>query len=624
MLNIARKQEHLWELAKGDPSHRFKRLHRIVCDELWLTEAWQQIRNNSGSKTAGVDGQTKTQVEETLIKQLAAKLQQGEYRPRPVRRVYIPKSNGKKRPLGIPTIQDRIVQSALKMLLEPIFEADFSNSSHGFRREKSCISALRDAAMRAKRSTWWIEGDIEGCFDNIHHGRLMTLLRRRIRDEKLLSLIYSFLKAGYLARWSYHQTYSGTPQGGIISPLLANIYLNELDKFMESIGANRKETLKERNARINPEYRVIERRLNRMRSYYKTGKIPQGRGKLPLRFMGGHDDWVKEIAASEIRTLKKVQKTLTSNFPTEKIGYVRYADDFIVVLQKHSKAEAKELKEKIKEYLRTHLYLTLSDEKTLVSHPTDGANFLGYNLTSSKGKEKYMRLSIPKEAKQKVIREVQKKCKLHQIDDTDLFTQLNAVTRGWMHYYKYASYPYTVFNAITVTTFKRASHCLARKKQTSIPKVFVQYLMQVPKGTHKRKTLGRWVGKKLVYLDVFPPKRVPIITGPLPMDSIDRKRTITELNTNALETLEAENYQCQVCGINEDLQVHHTGGSRGYRHTKDRQQARRDKPVVVLCRKCHLQVGHQGSFNPTQRHKVNLAGKPDALKGARPVWEGAR
>jgi group II intron reverse transcriptase/maturase len=193
VLNVAQKQKHVEEMAKQDPTYRFDRLYRTLCEETWLTEAWKRIRPNKGSQTAGVDGQTKDQVDDALIKRLADKLKREDYQPTPVRRVYIPKANGKKRPLGIPTIQDRIVQSALKMLLEPIYEQDFSHASHGFRPTRSTISALRQVSLRFPRSTWIIEGDITGCYDNIHHGRLLSILRRRLQDERLLQLIYSFL-----------------------------------------------------------------------------------------------------------------------------------------------------------------------------------------------------------------------------------------------------------------------------------------------------------------------------------------------------------------------------------------------------------------------------------------------
>ena len=216
--SVEKIQKHVGELARMNPDRSFSKLYRVICDETWLSEAWQRIRRNKGSKTAGVDGKTKDNVDTELIKRLANRLHSEEYRPTPVRRVYIPKANGKVRPLGIPTIQDRIVQSALKMILEPIYEEKFRNCSHGFRPKRSCITALSDVAMRFARSTWVIEGDIKGCFDNIHHGRLLSILRKTIRDEKVIGLIANFLAAGYLEQWSFHHTYSGTPQGGILSP----------------------------------------------------------------------------------------------------------------------------------------------------------------------------------------------------------------------------------------------------------------------------------------------------------------------------------------------------------------------------------------------------------------------
>jgi group II intron reverse transcriptase/maturase len=310
VINVAEKQKHIGELAKN-PNHCFQRLYRVLYEETWLTEAWERIRKNKGSKTAGVDGQTVSDVDETLISRLANKLKEKEYKPTPVRRVYIPKSNGKRRPLGIPTIQDRIVQSALKMLLEPIYEQEFCNSSHGFRPKRSCITALRDTANRFPRSTWIIEGDITGCYDNIQHGRLMSILRRRIRDEHLLGLINNFLKAGYLEQWNLHRTYSGTPQGGIVSPLLANVYLHELDKFMEvTLKANQRESKKESNARRTKEGRQIENRITRLRK------------KLEIQQVNNREEIIKEL-----QSLEKERKRTPSLKTRSVMGYVRYADD---------------------------------------------------------------------------------------------------------------------------------------------------------------------------------------------------------------------------------------------------------------------------------------------------------
>ena len=218
MVNVEQEQQRLGEVAKRSPQHHFKQLYRHLCDEVWLTEAWRRIKANKGSKTPGVDGITKDDVEETLISHLADRLRRGTYHPNPVKRVYIPKKGGKRRPLGIPTIQDRIVQSALKMLLEPIFEQDFYSCSHGFRPKRSCITALNEVARRYARSTWIIEGDISGCYDNIDHGRLLSFVGKRIRDNRLLHLLRSLLQAGCMDGWTFRQTYSGTPQGGIVTP----------------------------------------------------------------------------------------------------------------------------------------------------------------------------------------------------------------------------------------------------------------------------------------------------------------------------------------------------------------------------------------------------------------------
>jgi RNA-directed DNA polymerase len=217
--------------------------------------------------------------------------------------------------LGVPTIKDRIVQQGLKMLLEPIFEANFRNCSHGFRPKRSTHTALRGVANSYPMISWVIEGDIKGCFDNIPHNGLLETISRRISDGKILNLIGKFLRAGYMEDWEYNRTYSGTPQGGIISPLLANIFLNRLDKFVEwEFEANRTQSGKERGARRSKDYRKIENKLTRTR-----------------KKLADADPEERRILVDEINKLKK-QQSHTTHYDKDKkhpckVRYVRYADD---------------------------------------------------------------------------------------------------------------------------------------------------------------------------------------------------------------------------------------------------------------------------------------------------------
>ena len=218
MDNVAKEMEHLHKLAVTDQEKRFQKLWDNMISETWLSQAWEEIRRNKGSQTPGIDTLTAEDVDLPRIRRLSARLRAGTYRPKSVRRTYIPKRNGKLRPLGIPSIEDRIVQQGLRMALEPIFEADFLPCSHGFRQGHSPHTALRHVVCMYPRVSWVIEGDIVGCFDNFPHNGLLKAVARRIADGKVLGLISVFLKAGYMEDWHYHQTSSGTPQGGIVSP----------------------------------------------------------------------------------------------------------------------------------------------------------------------------------------------------------------------------------------------------------------------------------------------------------------------------------------------------------------------------------------------------------------------
>ena len=241
-MNISNLQQKLSTKAQRSDTYHFYQLYQVLYDANWLRMAYERIARSEGAHTAGCDGITISDFNmscEQNLESIALKLEEGDYKPKPSRRVYIPKANGKKRPLGILTIADRIVQEAIRMVLEPIFEPGFSEYSFGYRRNLGVRDAIDYLSKNLnpkdnKSRPWIIEGDITACFDNIRHNTLHGLLRRRIADTRLLGLIDRFLRAGHIEYNRTYKGYVGVPQGGIISPLLANIYLHEMDMFLEN------------------------------------------------------------------------------------------------------------------------------------------------------------------------------------------------------------------------------------------------------------------------------------------------------------------------------------------------------------------------------------------------------
>jgi RNA-directed DNA polymerase len=312
---------HRW--ARADPARRFGDVFNLVCDRATLVVAWERVSGNRGARTAGVDAVTRYHVEERLgvipfLEELRSSLRDGSFTPLPVKQATIPKKGGKVRYLGIPTLRDRVAQMALKLVLEPIFEVDFYPSSYGYRpgrRAQDAIAEIHHFTCKPSTYEWVNEGDIKACFDNVDHHVLMQLVGERISDRKVLRLVGAFLRAGVVEkRGGFAEALTGTPQGGVASPRLANIYLSVLDRHFSRIW----------DEQMTPAWRRQYRR--------RTGR---------------------------------------PNF-----RLIRYADDFVVLVH-GTRSEAEALKAEIPALLADKLRMTLSQEKTHITHIDDGFVFLG-------------------------------------------------------------------------------------------------------------------------------------------------------------------------------------------------------------------------------------------------------
>ena len=344
--------------------YKYERLYRYLFSEEMFAVAYQRIYAKQGNMTPGTDGKTIDEMSLERIERLIVSLKDESYQPHPARRVYIPKKNGKKRPLGIPSFEDKLVQEVVRLLLEAIYEGHFEGTSHGFRPHRSCHTALGMIQKSFAGAKWFIEGDIKGFFDNIDHNVLISILRERISDERFLRLIRKFLNAGYVEDWKYNKTYSGTPQGGLISPMLANIYLDKFDKYIMEYAAKFR---KGDRRSINPEYW----RLNNKKNWLK--KKLQKTSDEQIR-----KSYLYEIAQLSKQMLSTPHKdAMDADF--RRMQYVRYADDFLISVI-GSKSECETIKADITQFMREQLKLELSDEKTLITHAQDKAKFLGYEI----------------------------------------------------------------------------------------------------------------------------------------------------------------------------------------------------------------------------------------------------
>jgi group II intron reverse transcriptase/maturase len=329
--------------------YKFDRLYRNFYNAEFYKQAYAKIYAKPGNMTEGTNGKTIDGFNLNEVQHLIEAMKSESYEPNPVRRVLIAKKNStKKRPLGIPAFYDKLVQEILRSILAAIYESNFSDMSHGFRPGKSCHTALLQVKKNFTGVKWWVEGDIEGFFDNINHHTLMNILKRRIEDEKFLRLVWKFLRAGYIYEKQLHNTYGGTPQGGIVSPILANIYLHELDSTIEK--AIKEFDSKKRQRSANRQYKLLSERI-------------ENKKKL-----------LKEPTAVE---MEKMMDNFDPDY--KRMKYVRYADDFLVGMI-GSQEDAIAVKEFLTKYLKEELDLELSQAKTLITHNSEKVRFLGYDI----------------------------------------------------------------------------------------------------------------------------------------------------------------------------------------------------------------------------------------------------
>jgi group II intron reverse transcriptase/maturase len=342
-------------------------VYRQLFNPNMYLRAYAKLYRNEGAMTQGTTEETVDGMSQEKIAKIIEAIRYERWHWTPVRRIAIPKSNGKTRPLGIPTWSDKLVQEVIRQILEAYYDPQFSKHSHGFRPKRGCHTALAEIDEVWQGTKWFIEGDIMGCFDDIDHSILMNILREKIQDNRFLRLIEGALKAGYCEEWRYHPSLSGSPQGGIVSPILSNIYIDRLDRYIaETLIPNYTRGAKRK---FNTEYM----RLRSLAMYHRKA---------------GHIERAEE--------LRREAQQHPSGDPTDegyrRLRYVRYADDFVLGYA-GTLAEAKEIKDKIAEFLRTTLHLTLSAKKTLITHAsTERARFLGYEIGIMSSQTKFDRL----------------------------------------------------------------------------------------------------------------------------------------------------------------------------------------------------------------------------------------
>ena len=582
-----------------------ERVYRLLYNpELYLT-AYGRIYRNEGAMTKGTSQETADGMTMGKIKRIIDDLRHERYRWSPARRVYIPKKNGSKRPLGVQSWSDKLVQEVIRLLLDAYLEPQFSPHSHGFRPERGCHTALREIYHNWVGSVWFIEGDISKCFDALSHEVLLSVLRESIKDERFIHLIEGLLKAGYLEEWRWNQTYSGTPQGSIVSPILANGYLDKLDKFVEQV--------------LIPEYTKGKRR--------KPHPVYE-------KLMHSAQYQARKGRPEQAQALRKQAQQLPSIDPQDsdyrRLRYCRYADDFILGFV-GPKEEAEGIKQRLRTFLQEELKLELSEAKTLITHArTETARFLNYDIhTLQENAHRDHRdrrtlngtigLRIPREviknkcqSYKRYSRKVQHRTELINDSDFTIMALYQAEYRGLVEYYRLA-YNLHSLTELEGTMEMSLTKTLAAKFRISVPKVYKKYQATFQEGKQcykvlqvlieregKKPLVARWGGISLHWDIQAPIKDYRLFLGP------GRSELEKRLLADTCE-------YCGTTGNTERIEVHHIRALKDLKSYDGREKpawvkimAARKRKTLVLCATCHQDVTYG---RPMRRKPMSVSCK---------------
>jgi len=592
--------ERMKKNSEKNKEEVFTRIYRYLLRPDIYFVAYQNLYSNNGASTKGTDNDTADGFSEAKIDRIIKSLEDESYQPKPSRRVYIKKPNGKMRPLGIPSFTDKLVQEAVRMILETIYEPIFMDTSHGFRPNRSCHTALDSVKYEFRGARWFVEGDIKGCFDNIDHNVLISCINKKIKDARFTKLIYKFLKAGYVDDFIYNNTYSGCPQGGIISPILANIYLHELDVFVDNLS---KEFNQPSTQKFTDDYRKISNRMANIRR--------------DIRKANEKGDMEKKKALLEERKClrAKLLKTPCKSQTDKKLKYIRYADDFLIGVN-GSKEDCVIIKQQLAEFISGTLKMEMSEEKTLITHSNTTAKFLGYNVrvrrsntvkpggrgTTQRTMSGSVELSIPLKEKingfmfkngvvvQVENGELEPVCRkdMLRLTDLEIVSGYNAELRGICNYYCLASNFYKL-NYFSYLMEYSCLKTLAGKHRCSIGKIKEKF------SDHK----GKWCipyetkkGTNYLYLSKYSDCNKS-------KDASDTKTSMVQIHKNTRSTFESrlKAKVCELCGSTNSNQyeIHHVNKIRNLKGKEpwEIMMISKRRKTMVVCWECHKKIHNQ-------------------------------